>query len=494
MRRLCLALFASTGVFAQVAPKPGCALNGSVLNAITGQPLPRTGVLLIDNNHRVTTVTNNSGKWEFSNIGCAGVRVNADRRGFVQGSWTGVPAHDVEIRLMPSSAISGKVVDDQGEPAANSEVYALVSQVVDGRRRLDPGASPLTHTNDLGEYRLAGLAAGKYVVCARANGALPLPSGATTLYADRCGEDPIQLAPGRDATVDFTLMQVPAVHVRGVVSGLPDGAGAGVTLTRPGSNLNFSADRAGIARPDGVFDIASVAPGTYILRSGITREGRHLTGYLPITVGPDGADGIALRLEPDITLTGAITVADPATPVPAKQAVRLMLRSPAPLILSRTVESKDNLTLKLDDVAPGEYRLIPLFVPAPFYIKSAAMGGQDMLNGEFTVSQGAGPIRIVLADDGGSIEGDVVNADGQPASGGVMAIRNGRAVMMSSTGRFKLQNLAPGDYKVYAWDDPFQVPYADDDWMKRYAGSGTDVTVASGQSVQVKLTLQTVPR
>ena len=58
----------------------------------------------------------------------------------------------------------------------------------------------------------------------------------------------------------------------------------------------------------------------------------------------------------------------------------------------------------------------------------------------------------MLSDDGGGIEGDVVNGDGQPVAGGVMALRNGRAITAGANTHFKLQNLAPGDYHVAAWD------------------------------------------
>jgi hypothetical protein len=112
---------------------------------------------------------------------------------------------------------------------------------------------------------------------------------------------------------------------------------------------------------------------------------------------------------------------------------------------------------------------------------------------EFILSQGSGPIEIVFSDDGGSIEGDVVDADGRPATGGVVALRNGRAVVARATGHFKLQNVTPWDYAVYAWDDPAEVAYTDTEYMRRYAGTGVAVTVSASQSSQVKLTQQKVP-
>jgi hypothetical protein len=65
--------------------------------------------------------------------------------------------------------------------------------------------------------------------------------------------------------------------------------------------------------------------------------------------------------------------------------------------------------------------------------------------------------------------------------------------MSQASGHFRLQNLAPADYTIYAWDDPNAVEYADQDWMRRYAGGGIAVTVTAGQKQQIKLTEQLVP-
>jgi len=66
-------------------------------------------------------------------------------------------------------------------------------------------------------------------------------------------------------------------------------------------------------------------------------------------------------------------------------------------------------------------------------------------------------------------------------------------LMAQPNGHFKLQNVAPGDYAIYAWANPDEVAYADPDWMRRNGGGGMAVTVAAGQSQQIKLTEQSVP-
>jgi hypothetical protein len=154
----------------------------------------------------------------------------------------------------------------------------------------------------------------------------------------------------------------------------------------------------------------------------------------------------------------------------------------------------DHRSFTLNEMVAGNYRL-QVFPPASFYVKSATLGGQDILNSDVTIAPGAGPIVVTLRDDGGSIEGDVVDSSGQPAVAGVMLVQGTRAttVNVPPSGHFKIPNVGPGDYMIYAWDDPTQVQYSVPEWMRRYAGGGLPVSVSSGQNSQVKLTRQQAP-
>ena len=153
----------------------------------------------------------------------------------------------------------------------------------------------------------------------------------------------------------------------------------------------------------------------------------------------------------------------------------------------------DHTSFTMNEMVPGSYRL-DVNPPPPFYVKSATLAGQDILNNEVPISQAAGPIEILLRDDGGSLEGDVVDADGQPVRSGIMLLRGTiRVANIVSESHFKLQNLPPGDYTIYAWDDPNEVAYADLEWMRRNGAGGTAVTVTASQNQQIKLTRLLVP-
>jgi hypothetical protein len=320
------------------------------------------------------------------------------------------------------------------------------------------------------------------------------------MTADSCYPGPVDggvasamdLPAGREAKVDFTLAQVPAVHVRGSISGLPAGRGIGVNLVNRG--VEFFGIPTGSVR-DGKFDFR-VPPGSYMLTADYFEAGKRLAARVPIDAGASDVDNVAVHLDAGFTVTGAVRIESQSQQTAAPRQFGISLRPSEPLTGAGQLKwGADGASFAFNDVLPGGYRLT-VFPPPPYYVRSATLAGQDVLNTDVQISQAAGPIEIVLRDDGGSIEGDVVDAAGQPAAAGILLMRDTIRVasqMSQPNGHFKLQNLPPGDYTIYAWDDPNEVEYADPEWMRRYGGSGVAVTVTAGQNAQIKLTEQLVP-
>jgi hypothetical protein len=244
---------------------------------------------------------------------------------------------------------------------------------------------------------------------------------------------------------------------------------------------------------DGKFDFR-VPAGSYMISADYFEGGKHLLARVPIEVGATDIDNVTVAVDSGFNITGLIRIDPQSHQTSFRSQFGMNLRPVEPTTGTGQLKwDADHTSFAFNDMSPGAYRL-DVSPPSPFYVKSATLAGQDILNNEFSVAQPAGPIEIVLSDDGGSIEGAVVDSDGQPATGGIIALRNGRATVIQSSGHFKLQNLAPGDYAIYAWDEANQVEYADQDWMRRYGGSGTAVTISAGQNTQVKLTQQKVPQ
>jgi protocatechuate 3,4-dioxygenase beta subunit len=203
---------------------------------------------------------------------------------------------NIGIVLQKGAVISGKVLDQKGEPVTDAQVMAL-------RRITPPSASTAAPrliptpmqgaqmTNDIGEYRVAGLAPGEYFIAAspRAMGfAGPgaasttgkgggTPTTTTTYYpgtADQVGAQAITVAAGAEVSnIVFALQSVPAYRISGVVvdeNGAPIAQAMVMLMNDPRSGMMFMGPH-GNARTgdDGRFSIGDVTPGTYRLNASV---------------------------------------------------------------------------------------------------------------------------------------------------------------------------------------------------------------------------------
>ena len=214
---------------------------------------------------------------------------------------------------------------------------------------------------------------------------------------------------------------------------------------------------------------------------------------MPVEAGTSDIDGLVLPLEPGFAVTGIVLN---ETRSGDARDFGVSLRASEPAIGAGQVKwAADHASFTIADVTPASYRL-EVSPPMPLYVKSATVGGQDILAAEVSIEGPAQTIQIVLRDDGGAIQGEVANQEGQPVASAIMLLRGaGRPVIATAgpAGHFSVSGLAPGEYLAYAWDDAQAVAYADPDWMRRNAPKGVAVTVEAGQSSQVRLTQLLVP-
>src|ERR1017187_9010769 len=208
-------------------------------------------------------------------------RARADGRVLTMGA--GQELKDLRIRLQAAAVVRGRVTDEDGDPLPNAQVTVLRQTYVSGRSRWEQAGAE--RTNDLGEYRVAGLPAGSYYLSVspppdfkslieaagvaaepRATSDTPAPTSYQTTYypgtADRSQAAPVELHAGDDFPVNFSLTLSPSLSIRGSVVNLPPRSSAVIMLQSRDFNLVLSGAE---MHADGSFVIRDVAPGAYTI-------------------------------------------------------------------------------------------------------------------------------------------------------------------------------------------------------------------------------------
>jgi protocatechuate 3,4-dioxygenase beta subunit len=350
--------------------------------------------------------------------------------------------------------------------------------------------------------------------------------------SDESAASPVDLAAGADQSgVDFVVEPVRMQRVRGRVVYESNGEGATsahvqwVSSTGT-SSLSASGDLLGggrlIAMPptvqccDGSFEIA-VAPGSYT----IVAANNNLNAHTDVQVGFSDVEGVVLALGQSFNITGRV-VFEGRQPTPAElNALRISLamNPPVPGLESSSysvVLPNGALTLS---AGRGDFRIdiAPLlnvagasFVPPrpgalPFrnlYVKSIRLGSADVLNGGLHLEgRTEASLEIVIGTTPGSVEGVVVDSNGQPVPNVPVSLlpdagRRTRFDLYKNTssdgaGRFKIEGVPPGDYVAFAWDGVDSGEWQNPAFVAPYESRGMRLRVPDNAPAVIKLTALT---
>jgi protocatechuate 3,4-dioxygenase beta subunit len=477
------------------APKlaqTGTRIEGVVVHAETGAPLPRVQVVLTRPSSGEATarfVTDVDGKFQFSNIPAGQYEVEAARNGYIlQNSRVTIaanrPVTELAFRLVATGVVTGRVRDSRGEPAVKVTV-AVMRLTFDGLFGRHLTAVTQDVTDDRGEYRIYGVPPGQYLVRAdspadakRLSAAVPKDDQIAPVYypgaSTPFGASPIEVRGGFElGGVDVPLSDVPFVRIRGRIvddaTGRPPAAYAGALLIPrqstellPYSLLTNTYDRT-YNESTGAFEILRVVPGTYWIRVSASLSspaGRtNVSALSPVTVGTQDLDGVNIVLKPNTDLKGTISSDGDMSRLPFRT-LRLTLRptygGEAPFTPGNGVNADGSFVLP--GIATGEYRFTAELSPA-LYLKEAKLGGVDVLNEPFTVS---GPtsdvLNVVLGSRPGQINGVFLDSLRKPIAGSRLVLVPDRSrtrvdlyrgSLTDSDGKFRFQSIAPGDYKIF---------------------------------------------
>jgi protocatechuate 3,4-dioxygenase beta subunit len=533
---------------ATLAAQPA-SMEGTVLNQATGQPLAGVHVRLVTGDFTDSgadqivygAISDRAGHFSVTNMKPGIYVVIPERAGFVAAP-SAKPATPVtfvplkpgqqlagyKLEMTPHATISGRVVDEYGDPVQR---VAVQLEPVAGSAQIDPFAGWQSNsTDDRGEFHMVA-APGRYYLKApnfpdqheyapeiRTDGTSAAPYAATYYpsAASTSAASIVQAAPGQDiAGLEIRLTRGVAaagaagtLTISGIVTGAPENAMVNVFL-RHGESPDQMYDSEGrIAGRDGKFVFRGLQPGSYRLSAHYSSGKTHLLSQpVALTLGSSDQTDLELVLAPAEEITGTLEITGDAPPAAAAEKRTVRLDPAFPFDTSGNPETTPGAVdpkgaFRIGNVAPG--RFVPVVDPLPenAYIQSVTLDNRPAADNILDLSRGikGSHIKITVSRDGAQVSGTVLDKDGQPLLSPldmVFLVTDPKQLREMqpdnqhrvTEGKYMIKAIRPGKYRLFALDvltlasDAPDADSDDDELMKSFFNSAEEIEIKPGDRI-----------
>jgi hypothetical protein len=452
----------------------------------------------------------------------------------IQNRQTDSAGKEITIPLTPEALVVGRVVLATSEPSDTIQLELYRRQVQEGRARWVLSGSAATKSN--GEFRFAELAAGNYKLLTRElldhdpltfdpRGQL---YGYPPVYFPNAtnfeAAQTIQLVAGQTFQAGVSLVRHAYYPVKVAVANVPDNVrGFNIVVSPqghrgPGYALGYNNQTQMIEGllPDGNYTLeaSSFGPNAASGWMNLSVKGTAAEGSRMIVV-PNGS--IKVNVKEEFTSseeTGSQSFHVGGQPTAFNQRAQYLNVHLEPgesfgqdrSLYSHPPSEHEDDSLVIEGAQPGVY-----WVRADTsrgYVGSISSGTIDLHHHPLIVGPGgsSAPIEITMRDDtaeiDGTIEGAAASSTGSasPAAGGSSArlyciplsdsSGEYKELWVQPDGKFGPQQIAPGTYRVLAFDRPQpDLEYRNPEAMKAYDAKGQSVRLIAGQKEHLHLPL-----
>ena len=371
------------------------------------------------------------------------------------------------------ASVSGVVITTSGTPVAGAQVILIPTSPLPSTPGGRPPQPPTVFSGADGKFALEKIPPGAYrlmvshpAYLSPSGSALPgaMPGIQVTLSAGQRMEN-LSLKFAEPATVTGRV-----VDEDGDPMGFVD-----VLVMRPGYYIGrrtrFSVATV-ISKDDGTFRVERVPAGQYYLR--VSARGLHtIPERAPVPAPKPGQKD----LRPDSTYYGGGHEPEGAMIIDIGAGQNISMGD---------VKMLDELFVHVRGKVVGDPALL--------------VGARVVrMNGEPTSGYGwsfGADIQKDVSPKAASLDGTVVDEDGNPVSGTVTLVpepaRPGHGRLYPSAtadqqGRFSFPSVTPGKYKVYAWEDIDATAHWDPNYIRPFESRGESVEVTEGGHASVSL-------
>ena len=312
---------------------PPVPVHGTVLNASTGQPLPRALVTVVAG-HQFGVLTDGEGHFDFPAIPSGAWPFSTTKPGFSESgtnsSFEALAPHTVRVAadmapltfsLSPDNAIYGQITLSTGVPAQSFRVQLLHSVINDGRTSWTVQSTNLATPR--GDFRFSNLSDGTYLVrslpefendhaelSSCSADTPPVMDAYSPVFYENSeeltGASRIEVSGGRSVSVNLTLNQTRFHLVQIRFLHLPTGAGADLNselTSRAGLSLPYEVHQEKdhtlcTYLPDGAYTLTAIASGPSDTPDSGATPPKILSGILDFTVQGQPERNLRLALGP----------------------------------------------------------------------------------------------------------------------------------------------------------------------------------------------------
>jgi len=509
-----------------------CRIAGTVVDSMTQQPLRESEVMLRGpiasagaNWKSLSTTADADGRFSFEDLAPGRYMVTAFHKGYVnmgpgQGGARprmaavvapGQNLDDFILALTPGGTISGHIVNALSKPLADVTLQVLKRRYQSGHLELVEVSS--AQTNKSGEFRVASLPPGKYFLRAMFLDAPPPKPGTQESYVptyysgttDQSQAVPLVVRPGEElGGMDLVLTPRPTFTVKGRVLDALTKVPAGeseVTLADREGSINPSPYHA-TADAKGNFVLAGIPAGDYVaLAEKVSESGTpsRRCGQKSVRITDANVSGLEMPIANGVEVSGRIRVEGKANVELSQMSGSLEATESWAGEFAAEIDAahvRSDGSFAFSDVPEGTYRIDFSPVPQGFYMKSGS--GGDAEESPIPVPRGT-PVRaldFVLSPGAARLDGTAL-LDQQPVPGAAVVLvpsgerrsqpRYYRHAVADRQGKFVMQGLVPGEYKVFAFQEIERGALMDPDFLAEYESGGKDVTVKEGDVVSLQV-------
>ena len=203
---------------------------------------------------------------------------------------------------------------------------------------------------------------------------------------------------------------------------------------------------------------------------------------------------VTLSLKPSFSLSGRVTIEGRPSGVADPDYAKVLFT------LTGLGAALGNTSgpFSYSTVRPGELRFLILRPPPGMYFKSARFGTREVLDSGFELnSEPTDTLEILVSPNAATITATVVDENQKAVQGATVAIVSdlarrarqdlNKSATSNAEGRVTFDGLAPGDYKLFAWDEIAAGAWQDPEVLRTYDALGVSSRVNENSKDNVTL-------